>query len=92
MAVVLRKGLRLVGVGMVLGILASIALTRLVASQFWGVSPITFAGVMVVLAIVERRRAWFLPAALRASIPWWRCGMNEDGGSGAPQYQTIRGS
>ncbi|MFZ1136047.1 MAG: ABC transporter permease [Candidatus Korobacteraceae bacterium] len=52
---VLSKGLRLIGVGMVLGILASVALTRLVASQLWGVSPrdpVTFVGVMVVLTVV----------------------------------------
>lgn len=52
---VLRRGLRLIGVGIVLGLLAGIALTRLVASQFWGVSPhdpLTFVGVMLVLAVV----------------------------------------
>jgi putative ABC transport system permease protein len=52
---VLRKGLRLISVGILLGVLASIALTRLVSSQFWGVSPrdpVTFLGVIVVLAVV----------------------------------------
>ena len=52
---VLTKGLRLIGVGIVLGMLASIALTRLVASQFWGVSPrdpLTFLGVLLVLVAV----------------------------------------
>jgi len=52
---VLSKGLRLIGVGVVLGMLASIALTRLVASMFWGVSPrdpVTFIGVLLVLAAV----------------------------------------
>ena len=52
---VLSKGLRLITLGMVLGVLACIALTRFVASQFWGVSPrdpITFIGVMVLLAAV----------------------------------------
>jgi len=52
---VLSRGLRLISLGIVLGMLASIALTRLVASQFWGVSPrdpLTFIGVMLVLAIV----------------------------------------
>ena len=52
---VLSRGLRLISVGIVLGTLASIALTRFVASQFWGVSPrdpVTFIGVMVVLAAV----------------------------------------
>jgi putative ABC transport system permease protein len=52
---VLSKGLRLIGVGMLLGLLASLALTRLVASQLWGVSPrdpITLIGVMIVLTLV----------------------------------------
>jgi len=52
---VLRKGMRLIAVGIVLGLLASVALTRLVASQFWGVSPrdpLTFVGVMLVLVAV----------------------------------------
>ena len=52
---VLRKGLRLIGVGIVLGMLASIALTRWVASQLWGVSPrdpLTFVGVLLVLLVV----------------------------------------
>lgn len=44
---VLGKGLRLITSGIVLGVLASMALTRFIASQFWGVSPrdpITFIG------------------------------------------------
>ncbi|HEX8802137.1 MAG TPA: ABC transporter permease [Terriglobales bacterium] len=52
---VLRKGLRLISVGILLGMLASIGLTRFVSSQFWGVSPrdpVTFLGVIVVLAVV----------------------------------------
>ena len=52
---VLRKGLRLISVGILLGMLASITLTRFVSSQFWGVSPrdpVTFLGVIVVLAVV----------------------------------------
>jgi len=52
---VLRKGLGLISAGIVLGAVASLALTRLVASQFWGVSPrdpMTFIGVMLVLAAV----------------------------------------
>ncbi len=52
---VLGKGLRLIGAGIVLGVLASVGLTRLVASQFWGVSPndpLTFFGVILVLTAV----------------------------------------
>ena len=52
---VLSKGLRLIAIGVALGMLASIALTRLVASMFWGVSPrdpVTFLGVLLVLVLV----------------------------------------
>jgi putative ABC transport system permease protein len=52
---ILRKGLRLISLGIVLGVVASVALTRFVASQLWGVSPrdpVTFIGVMIVLAAV----------------------------------------
>ncbi len=52
---VLRRGLRLIAVGVVLGMLASTALTRLIASMFWGVSPhdpVTLIGVLLVLAAV----------------------------------------
>ena len=52
---VLGKGLRLIGLGIVLGVIASVGLTRLVASQFWGVSPndpLTFFGVIFVLIAV----------------------------------------
>jgi len=52
---VLGKGMRLIGLGIVLGVIASVGLTRLVASQFWGVSPndpVTFFGVIFVLIAV----------------------------------------
>jgi putative ABC transport system permease protein len=52
---VLQKGLRLISVGVALGMVASVALTRLAASMFWGVSPrdpMTFIGVLLVLAAV----------------------------------------
>jgi len=52
---VLGKGLRLIGLGILLGVIASVGLTRLVASQFWGVSPrdpVTFVGVILVLIAV----------------------------------------
>jgi len=65
---VLGKGLMLVAAGVAIGVLASLALTRLLASQLWGVSPTdrwTFAGVSAVL-LVSGMAACFLPA-LRAS-------------------------
>jgi putative ABC transport system permease protein len=52
---VLGKGLRLIGIGLLLGMLVSLGLTRLVSSMFWGVSPrdpVTLLGVLLVLALV----------------------------------------
>jgi putative ABC transport system permease protein len=52
---VLRKGLGLIGIGVALGMVASVALTRLASSLLWGVSPrdpLTFLGVLLVLGIV----------------------------------------
>jgi len=68
---VLRKGLRLISVGIALGVLASIALTRLVASQFWGMSPrdsVTFRVILKYWPHWERRRAWFQRAGRRVWI------------------------
>ena len=53
---ILGKGLRLVGLGMGIGLLASFGLTRLMASQIWGVSatdPLTFGGVVAVVMAVS---------------------------------------
>ncbi|HEY4933953.1 MAG TPA: ABC transporter permease [Terriglobales bacterium] len=52
---VLGKGLRLIGIGVLLGMLVSLGLTRLVSSMFWGVSPrdpVTLLGVLLVLVLV----------------------------------------
>jgi putative ABC transport system permease protein len=61
---VLKKGLGLIGTGIVVGVLASLGLTRFMASQIWGVSVLdrsTFAAVVVVLAVVGLA-ACILPA------------------------------
>jgi putative ABC transport system permease protein len=66
---ILRHGLVLAGVGIVLGLAASVALTRVVNSYLVGVSardPLTFAGVPLVLLAVTAV-ASYLPAR-RASI------------------------
>jgi ABC-type antimicrobial peptide transport system permease subunit len=52
-AMVLRRGAALIAGGIAAGLAGSIALTRLIANQLWGVSatdPATLAGVAVVLA------------------------------------------
>src|SRR5437588_709147 len=52
---VVQKGMRLIAAGVVIGLLASFALTRLLASQIWGVSatdPLTFSAVVLVVVAV----------------------------------------
>lgn len=53
--IVLRKGFALIATGVVLGILASFALTRYLANQVWGISvhdPWTYAAVTACVALV----------------------------------------
>ncbi|HKU25768.1 MAG TPA: ABC transporter permease, partial [Candidatus Sulfotelmatobacter sp.] len=55
LAMILRKGLLIIALGILIGEVASLGLTRLVQSQIWGVSardPLTFAAVLTVLVIV----------------------------------------
>jgi predicted permease len=61
---VLGEGVRLAGLGIAVGIVASLAITRLVASLLFGISttdPLTFAGVAVVLFLVALA-ATYIPA------------------------------
>jgi len=63
-----KQGLKLVGAGMLLGLLAAILLTRVMASLLFGISatdPITFIGISVVLLAVAIL-ASYVPA-LRAT-------------------------
>ena len=67
-SLVLGRGLRLVGIGSALGIVAALALTRLLASLLYGVDstdPMVLAGAVAML-IVAGAFAAFIPA-LRAS-------------------------
>ena len=61
---VLLRGLRLVAAGTVVGVAASLELTRFIASQIWGVSatdPWTFGGVAILLTVVAGAACW-IPA------------------------------
>ena len=67
-SMVLRMGLQLLGLGVVLGLLASFAVTRVIANQLWGVSPrdpATLASVVAVVAIAGFAACYF--PALRAT-------------------------
>jgi len=66
LGMVLRGGLRLVAIGCVIGLVAALALTRLMASLLFGVTPTdpaTFVGVSVLLFAVAATACW---------VPAWR--------------------
>jgi len=59
---VLRMGLQLVGFGVGVGLLASFAVTRVIASQLWGVSPrdpLTLGAVVAVVALAGLAACYF---------------------------------
>ena len=58
---VLRQGLRLLVLGMVVGLGASLALSRIITNQLWGVSPydpMTLGGVAVLLLLIGLMACW----------------------------------
>jgi predicted permease len=67
---ILAKGVRLVAVGILVGLLASYGLTRFLASQVWGVSvtdPWTFVAVAIMISLVGLT-ACLLPARSAARV------------------------
>ena len=59
---VLGMGLRLIGIGVAAGLLVSFAVTRVIASQLWGVSvndPMTIGGVVAVVGVVGLAACYF---------------------------------
>ena len=70
LGLVIRMGLRLVGIGVGLGLIASLALGRVIATQLWGVSaydPWTLTCVPVLLIITGLVACW-LPARRAAMV------------------------
>jgi putative ABC transport system permease protein len=64
MRMVLLRGLRLVAAGIVVGLAASLVLTRFIASQIWGISATdaaTFVSAAILLTIVALAACW-IPA------------------------------
>jgi putative ABC transport system permease protein len=58
---VLRQGLRLLVLGMVIGLGASLGLSRIITGQLWGVSPydpMTLGGVAVLLLAIGLMACW----------------------------------
>jgi len=67
---ILRTGFVLIAAGIAIGLIASYALTRFLASQIWGVSatdPWTF-GVVVALVVITGLAACLLPARRAAGV------------------------
>jgi predicted permease len=64
LGMILGQGARLAGLGIVIGLLAAVGVTRIMASFLYGVratDPVTFAGVTLLLAVVALL-ACYLPA------------------------------
>jgi putative ABC transport system permease protein len=69
-SMVIRMGLQLVGIGVALGLIVSLAIGRVIATQLWGVSaydPWTLVSVPVVLLITGMLACW-LPARRAANV------------------------
>jgi ABC-type antimicrobial peptide transport system permease subunit len=59
---VLRRGLALVGLGVGVGLLASFAVSRVIASQLWEVSPhdpLTLGAAVIVVALAGLAACYF---------------------------------
>jgi predicted permease len=70
LGLVIRVGLQLVGIGVVLGMLVSVALGRIISTQLWGVSaydPWTLTCVPILLLITGLLACW-LPARRAARV------------------------
>ena len=70
LGMVIRMGLRLVGIGVLVGLAASVALGRVIATQLWGVSAYdtwTLASVPALLLITGLLACW-LPARRAARV------------------------
>jgi putative ABC transport system permease protein len=62
MRMVVRMGLQLVSIGVAIGLGASFGVTRVIASQIWGISPhdpVTITGVVVVMALAGTAACYF---------------------------------
>ena len=77
---VIGHGMKLALAGVILGLLASAALTRTMKSLLFGVSatePAIFVAIAVLLAVVALLACWVRRVAPRRSIQWSRSGMSD---------------
>ena len=75
LGLVMKQGLRLTLAGTIVGIIGALALTRLLSSFLYGVSPtdpLTFLAVCALLIAVALSRRTSPRAERRRSTPWWR--------------------
>jgi ABC-type antimicrobial peptide transport system permease subunit len=59
---ILRRGLQLIGLGVVVGLLVSFAVTRMIANQLWEVSPrdpLTLGAAVAVVALAGLAACYF---------------------------------
>ena len=71
---VIRMGARLVVLGLAIGLLVSLGLSRVIASQLWGVSPYdpaTLASVAAVLLVTGLVACWVPARRATRVIRWW---------------------
>ncbi|MGH9657842.1 MAG: FtsX-like permease family protein, partial [Bryobacteraceae bacterium] len=62
LGIIMRMGLRLIGVGIGAGLLASLGATRVLSSQLWQVSPLdplSLAGAVAVIALAGVAACYF---------------------------------
>ena len=62
LGMVMRMGLRLLGLGIAVGLGVTLAVTRVLASQLWGVSPrdpVTLAAVIAVVVVAGLAACYF---------------------------------
>ena len=64
LTIVLRMGMRLLAIGIALGLVASFAVTRVIAAQLWGISPHDPLTLVFVIGVVVAAglSACYLPA------------------------------
>jgi putative ABC transport system permease protein len=70
LGMVFRMGLQLLGLGVGIGLLASVGVTRVIANQLWGISPRDPATLMAVVAVVVLAgiAACYIPARRATSM------------------------